>query len=324
LDVKDQIGPHEAKSMRLSLALVAAFLVAAVAGCIGAPGQTMTMRDGLGDAREAAEAWGDGLRFAFAAAVEPFKHIEDRDRDGTLRGEYVTHLDGNPGDGRAPGWIYGFLADDGRCVSIVLAAGLGVLAEGWEECDADEVAPLPANVLDSDEVAALLKADGRWITPDKSTVMTWTLASEDEGEAYWLVWGSNQTAAMAAVVDAVHGNVSFIDADADGTIFESGSETAFASAPLLTPVSPLSVSLDLEGDGGALHVSAAVSTSVVGLAMLRVIAPNGDVLLAESVPGSADFELAGLPPGRYEARLEHSNVAMMPSLTLTSFWFRSD
>jgi hypothetical protein len=311
--------------MRLRASVAALFVLAAVAGCLAAPGQTMTMRDGLSDARAAAEDWWDNLQFAFAGAIEPFKRIEDRDGDGTLRGEYVTHLDGNPGDGRAPGWIYGFLADDGRCVLVVLAAGLGVLAEGWEECDADDVAPLPANVLDSDDVAALLADFEGWPVPDKSTLATWELLAEPEGDAYWLVMSSNETTAAAAAVDAVTGNITLLEPGFFGPAAPGEAGTSYDSAyawgsgPAVTVATPFTMDLEV-GPGATLGVTASISSSVMGPATLVVEAPSGEVVFEDPFVGSTSTELQLDEAGTYQVRIEHGNVALSPSLSLFAIW----
>ncbi|HJQ93191.1 MAG TPA: hypothetical protein VJ874_02775, partial [Candidatus Thermoplasmatota archaeon] len=189
--------------MRLSLTLVAALLAAVSAGCIGAPGKTMTAREGLDDARSVAEGWAEGRELGLLGimAVEPFKHIQSTDEAGEVEAEFVTHLDGNPGDGNAPGWVYGFF-DGERCIVVMLAAGLGVLAEGYETCaDADVQAGEgfeeetdegigPDLVgdwsIDSSEVADILADEEDWPDLGDDGTYFWGLFPDD-GQTVWVV-----------------------------------------------------------------------------------------------------------------------------------------
>lgn len=309
--------------MRNALLALLALTAAWTAGCVGSPGETLTMRDGLGDARAAGGQWGDDLQLTGAMAIEPFRRVVDEDEDGTVRGEFVTHLDRSPGDGRAPGWLYAFLADDGRCVYVAWAAGLGSLAEGWEDCGEDdeaEVLPLPDGILDSDDVADLLAAHADWPEADDSATLTWDLFTDDDGVALWEVSFSNATQSATAVVDARSGNVT-VDEEGSflGGSFESASATASAAA--VTPVTPLVLSIDL-GDDAYLSVTASAQTSLVGLTDLVVVGPGGEIT-RQDIPGTLSITLEGLPEGPYEIRIEHDNVALTPTLVVGASWYDS-
>lgn len=222
--------------MRWSLTLTAILVAAVSAGCIGAPGKTMTAREGLDDARAVAEGWAEGrdLGLLGIVAVEPFKHIQSTDEDGEVDAEFVTHLDGNPGDGNAPGWIYGFFNGE-RCIVVVLAAGLGVLAEGYETCaefdtevdvgdgeadgdgEGDEEdsggsgGSGPDVVgdwsVDSNEVAEILAGEEEWPDLGDDGTYFWGLFGDD-GETVWVVGGIGEDGeSVEAVVDAQSGEV---------------------------------------------------------------------------------------------------------------------
>ena len=213
--------------MRLSLTLVAALFAAVSAGCIGAPGKTMTARDGLDDARSVAEGWAEGrdLGLLGVMAVEPFKHVQSTDETGEVDAEFVTHLDGNPGDGNAPGWVYGFF-DGERCIVVLLAAGLGVLAEGYETCsdvdvsvseeDGEGEASSSADsgpdviddwAIDSDEVGEILAGEDEWPDLGDDGTYFWGLFP-DEGDVLWVVGGIGEDGeSVEAVVDAMTGEV---------------------------------------------------------------------------------------------------------------------
>lgn len=312
-----------------ALTLAILFLTALLAGCAGGPG-TITMREGLADARAAAQDWGDNVELAGALAIEPFKRAEDRDDDGTLRGEFVTHLDSDPGDGRAPGWLYAFTADDGRCIFVALAAGLGVLAEGWEECDAvgDQASPLPDGVLDSDSVASILSDLEGWPRRDDATTATWALGMED-GSAYWAVTSSNQTSYAMAVVDALTGNATLVDSGRQGEFMVDGEETAptstgdshvSGSGQVVTVATPFSLTIDVGGDGAVMLITASMQTSLVGQGDLLVIDEGGATVFQDSFSGQKDFEVHDVAAGTYELRIEHGNAALNPAIEAYAFW----
>src|ERR1051326_3298534 len=153
--------------MRATLLLTAALLAAALAGCTSA-GKAMTARDGLAEAMDTAAKWADGKdpQLVAAAAIEPFRHATYDSPDGRDHAEYETRLDSAPGDGRPPGWLYGLRAGD-RCITVVLAAGLGVLADGYQTCakGQQEMDALGSWSIDSDRAATLLAGNGAWPQP---------------------------------------------------------------------------------------------------------------------------------------------------------------
>lgn len=314
--------------MRLSLTLLAALLAALSAGCIGAPGKTMTAREGLDDARSAAEGWAEGrdLGLLGIVAVEPFKHIQSTDEaTGEVDAEFVTHLDGNPGDGKAPGWVYGFF-DGERCIVVMLAAGLGVLAEGYETCsepfdgleeDAGEDAGARSSrgedddpevvgdwAFDSNEVAQILGAEEQWPDLGEDGTYLWGLFP-DEGKTVWVVGGIGEDGeTVEAVVDATTGEVVEIEhvpADAmDGFLSDdvpagsdggpgasvSRTDQDSDSSPALVAGGMLLAEVDLEDVGRIdLHVSA---NAIVGGFVLAIDGPDGRV---------AEDDLGGVATG---------------------------
>lgn len=314
--------------MRFVLALMVALATISVSGCFAGSGEPISLRAGLGDARDAAAAWGSNPAFAGAFAIEPFKRIQDTDEDGTVRGEFITHLDSKPGDGRAPGWVYLFITEDGRCVGIALASGLGVLAEGWEECEEDDLTVVPSEFLDSVAVAGILSDLEGWPTADDATTMTWALEADEEEGAYWLVTSSNMTQSVAAAVDALTGEATVIDeAWADDVLFaeegmaadEVQSSRVYGSAQTVTVATPLEVDLEV-GDEATVTIAAIIGTSVVGQATLLVVAPDGSTVYDEDFLGDTEATLDLVEAGTYTLRITHGNAALSPSIEATATW----
>lgn len=319
--------------MRGGLALASLLALALVAGCVGTPGEPRGLKAGLDDARDAAAVWGPSPNLLGAFAIEPFKRLTETDDEGTLRGEFVTHLDGSPGDGRAPAWVYVFLSDDDRCIFIALAGGLGVLAEGWEDCtdwaDEEEIATVPGGFLDSTEVADILRGTDGWPAAGEDTLVTWELEAEGN-VTYWTVTYDGPEDGSFAVVDAMTGEVLELEAGPwdevevepfVGSEVPSDYETthAWGSGTLVTVATPFSLEVEIDGDLASLEVTASVQTSVVGQATLRVSGPAGDVLV-EPFTGSTSFNLDGLPAGTYMFTIEHGNAALAPSLDVYAIW----
>lgn len=313
--------------MRLLLAFTVALATLSVSGCFAGSGEPISLRDGLGDARDAAAAWGSNPAFAGAFAIEPFKRIQDTDEDGTVRGEFITHLDSKPGDGRAPGWVYLFITEDGRCVGIALASGLGVLAEGWEECEDDDLTPIPAGFLDSVAVAGILSDLEGWPTADEATTMTWALEADEE-EAYWLVTSSNMTRFAVAAVDALTGEATLLDDEWEDDVFfaeegmasdEMQSRWVYGSAQAVTVATPLEVELEV-GDEATLTLTAAIGTSVVGQATLLVVAPDGSTVYDEEFAGDTQATIELIEGGTYTLRITHGNAALSPVIDALATW----
>ncbi|MEA3136663.1 MAG: hypothetical protein QOC71_944 [Thermoplasmata archaeon] len=325
--------------MRLPLMLAAALAASLFAGCLGAGGQTMTAREGLGDARSAAEAWADGgdLELLGVVAIEPFKHIRYESDDGDYKAEYVTHLDSNPGDGKAPGWAYGFYTGE-RCVSIVLAAGLGVLAEGYETCDGD-VETLPEWSYDSDQVAEILADHDEWPDLGEDGTYFWGLFN-DEGKALWAVGGEGEDGeTVFASVDASSGEVLEIahetaanieeifqaESQAEKPVDMGGSDQDSDSAPYLAVTDELVVEVDLGAMG---RIDAEVgATTIVNYLTLTVEGPYGQVAeeriggLVNGVSlGTQSRSYADLPAGHYTLTLSSGGASTLVSLSAYSEW----
>jgi hypothetical protein len=325
------------RPLRLPLTIAALLVASLFAGCLGAGGETMTARDGLDDARSAAEAWADGedLELIGAVAVEPFKRIQYESDDGEHEAEYVTHLDGNPGDGRAPGWAYGFYTGE-RCVSIVLAAGLGVLAEGFETCDGD-LDTMPDWSVDSDEAAEILGGEEDWPDLGEDGTYFWGLSNED-GTPLWMVGASGEDGeTVFATLDASTGEVLEIVHDAageyDGLIGESaeaqpvdvdgGMDEDSDSASVLLAGDQLVAEVEL-GAMGFLRLEVNANGVVLPLEV-TVEGPYGIVEETE-FGGTAVGLLAqgrnydGLPAGHYTVTVEAQGTAALPNLYVHGEW----
>jgi hypothetical protein len=331
--------------MRLALVLTAVLLAALGAGCVGAPGQAMTARDALGDATDTATKWADGkdLHLVVAAAIEPFKHATYDSPDGKEHAEYETRLDGNPGDGKAPGWLYGFMAGD-RCITVVEAAGLGVLADGYETCGRGQrdLEPLGDWSFDSDAIAAVLHDNKEWPQPTDAMTYTWALGSHD-GRAVWSASAFDvQGNRTVAVVDAQNGTVLAIasgdDADQVSEAFPVGGQSGAAGRDGLTkdhdeahaPVvaeAPLQAKVHLHGKGGFVSIQANLQASLgaVGTVQLTLTGPDGvvDSHVFPGIGGASQYQtvLDNLPPGTYTLDL-HTTVgaAVEANLFLDGAW----
>lgn len=305
----------------------------------------MTAREGLDDARSAAEAWADGkgLELLGVVAIEPFKRINYTSDDGQDSGEFITHFDGNPGDGRAPGWVYGFYTGD-RCVTIVLAAGLGVLAEGYDTCEED-VQPLGDWAVDSDEVAEILAGHEEWPDLGDDATYFWGLFGDEEAGAMWVVEGSDQDGTtVEAVVDAQSGDIIEITQDEGSGFFGADEQVPVEAGKVgpgqdgMTPVhdeasaalvagDSLTATIDLLGSGGYLVANANVRANVNGVGAVRIVLTGPDgVIDAEPVSnfagGDAQFEYGNLPPGTYTLAVEPAigAVAVQADVVLDGAW----
>lgn len=327
--------------MRLPLLVTAALAVSAAAigaGCLGAPGKTMTAREGLGDAEDTAREWAEGadLELVGIAAVEPFKRVNGTSPDGAESFEARVHLDGDPGDGRAPGWAYGFLAG-GRCIGVVLAAGLGVLAEGYSTCDGDG-ATVGDWSVDSDEAAAILADEEEWPDLGEDALVFWELSAGDQGPE-WQVEAETPGSVASASVDARTGEVLRLEVGSSEPFFEpvgptppsGASEGEMVWAQTSEPVvagTAAEVVVELEGDGGFLVAEASVGLSVNAVGTVRIVVsgPGGE-LHSESLPnlggGIVRAEFAALPPGLYTLRAEPGPgaAAAQVDLLLEGGWY---
>jgi hypothetical protein len=312
----------------MRILLVAALLAASFAGCLGASGKPMTLRDGLGEAEGAARSWADGkeARLVGAAAVEPFKHLDHT--KGGRHAEFVTHLDGAPGDGKAPGWMYGFVAGD-RCIVVVLAAGLGVLAEGYETCDPADAKPLPAWSVDSDRVASILAGREDWPRPGDGTLYFWELSAKEERP----VWSVNAQSAdgggATALVDAANGTVLLLEKhamrqeaprtlEAQAPVDTShGTQSHSGSATVLRPGASLETQLQLDS-AGMLEVRVSYQQAV-GAVHVKVAGPAGELETTE-VPVSLHKVYTGLPAGDYTLTVTCDTLAVLVETELAGTW----
>jgi len=332
--------------MRLHALLVAAVLASLGAGCIGSPGQSMTFGDGLADATTIAERWAAGTapKLVAAAAVEPFQHINTTDEEGR-RSEYETRLDGNPGDGKAPGWLYGFVAGD-RCIRVVLAAGLGVLADGYDTCDREDREPLPAWSVDSGKAAAILDGHSEWPRYGAAGTYAWDIEGHD-GAAVWTVAASAPDHdTVIAVLNASSGEVLHIgpqrgwggissgpggdagSAASSGSAGQDGFTAVHdeAHAQVAGPL-PAAAQVELKGRGGFITVRADVKASlgVVGSCELLLKGPDGTVVdqSFSGVGAAQDYQadFSGLPAGQYTLSIETTvGAALEANLYLDGGW----
>lgn len=259
--------------MRLTL-LAVVIISAGLAGCADRE-EAISARDGLGPAREAARAHGDDPVLVGIMSIEPFKHMAEEDF------EVWIHLDKNPGDGKAPGWMYLFVSGD-RTIGIAYAAGMGVIAEGYEAGDWADAAPALADwPIDSTEVARLLARHEGWPAASDDTSVFWELRQEDEGPVWSVEW-ENATTTVHALVDARTGNVSRVEAMAH----EATASTCAASGsrggdvrPLLEQAATIEVL-----DGGGLTYSYAWDMTL-GSAEMTLTGPDGE-LDSETLSGT--------------------------------------
>jgi hypothetical protein len=291
----------------------------------------------LADARSAAEAWADGEDFDLigAVAVEPFKRIS-YEEDGETVAEYVTHLDGNPGDGRAPGWAYGFYTGE-RCISIVLAAGLGVLAEGFEACDGD-IDAMPDWSVDSDEAAERLGDHEDWPDLGEDGTYFWAL-DNDDGIALWMVGASGEDGETAfAALDASSGEVLEVvhgfEGDYEGLIAEEeagagnlspggGSDSDADSSVAMALGDELVAEVDLGAMG---RIDIQVSANAIVNSLDLVIEGPYGVVDEHSFGGTftgmsqQGRSFTDLPPGHYTLTLTSGGSALLASLTVEATW----
>jgi hypothetical protein len=156
-------------------------LLAAFSGCVGSIGTAPGMKN-LDKARNLAETRIDSPQIIFVQSIEPFNNYTEDEY------QILIHADSNPGDGKAPGWMYTFYGK-GKAMSAILLANGEILAEFWNE-DADdddfeEYDPIEDVKYDSDDIAKILEEDDRWPKMKDSTTVVWSLAMYEDGPI-WL------------------------------------------------------------------------------------------------------------------------------------------
>ncbi len=263
----------------MRLIIVAAFALAtgAFAGCIGGVG-TITAMDGLEAATEAAaDLVSVTPQLVSVASLEPMSEYFDEDDDL----EVHVHLDSKPGDGRSPGWIYTFVADDDLIV-IGYASGLGILFEvrdGGEvdEGEADEHI-ISGWEIDSDEAAAALNAHEEWPDMTPSSNLFWELYQDEECPVWWVehydAEDEDDARWMRATVDACTGEVLELG-PAEELVLVCGHSwttgTSMVAPVVFTPV----YSIDVD-DGSYVHYVVDVGTGA-GDVNYRIMGPGGVV-----------------------------------------------
>lgn len=291
--------------------IVAAFvLLAALAGCADRT-DAISAKEGLGPARDAARAHGDDPVLVGIMSVEPLKHMAGDDY------EVWVHLDKNPGDGRAPGWLYTFSSGD-RMIGVIYAAGLGVIAEGYEVVDDHEEwdmgwtgLPITDWLIDSTEAARILKGVEGWPAASDDTTVFWALHQEEAGPVWSVEW-ENATTSMEAAVDARTGNVTQLESHS----MDAMHACAMAISPggSVTPLRGQSMRIDVM-EGG--HLGYGLNWSMtLGEATMTIDGPEGRVAsdtLANS--GQTRGSLGDLAGGTYTlsvaADLGVGEVSMM-------------
>lgn len=284
-----------------SLLLVTLLTSLTLAGCLGGGGQTASAMDLLEDAASVASGWTDAPALAGVVSIEPFQRYFEEGE-----GEIILHLDPTPGDGLAPGWVYLFDGGD-RTVFVVMAAGLGVLAEGWmAEDEADEEFDAASTIegwnVDSDEAAAIIADETDWPSPMENTTMLWSLFQTEDGPV-WFVEREDPDADYYAAVHA--GN---------GTLLENGTATfsyygythSWGSGPM-TPLSAPSAQVEApEVATVTLDVNVAAT---VGSVRVTLEGPGG-LLYDEVVDGSDHAAFDQVPAGEYALRFAGEPVAV--------------
>lgn len=280
--------------MRLLIVLMA-LCGLALSGCLGGVG-TITAKDGLSDAREAAEILADGsVELMSVASLEPFSELHDEEDDAHI---YV-HLDDTPGDGIAPGWVYEFRSGD-DAIAIAYASGLGVLAEvfdggAYAESDAESISGWN---IDSDTAAKALAKHENWPAPTDSSAYFWMLMQADECPV-WSVEAADleEDGWWEAAVDGCTGEV--LHVDSGSMIGGCSSGTATGSGSVL----PMS-------NGGVAYTTLAAPGTVsydvnlmptVGELYWTLTGPEGIVGQGTS---SASDALDDMPPGEYTLTVE--------------------
>lgn len=208
-------------SVRLFAAL--SLLIVPLSGCLAGIG-TMSAESGLATALSHADdlVEGDDTPVLMGiASIEPLSHYYDEEDDLEIN----TYADSVQGDGKLPGWAYGFCVGD-DAVFIVLAAGLGVLADVRDggECEQDDIDEwvLDEWSVDSDEVADILADHPDWPEAREDSLTFFVLnqwpsnyAEEDgfEPGPYWEVETETMDGWAYAAVNAQTGEVVFIESD---------------------------------------------------------------------------------------------------------------
>lgn len=297
-----QGGPKTA-GMRLSALVLIALLGTAFAGCLAGL-DSITAKDGLADARDAAEAFAGGTAVLTGVfSLEPFSEFYDEDDDVEVR----IHLDETPGDGKAPGWIYEFAVGTDLVV-IGYSSGLGVLFEARDgnvfDEDGGDVDAITGWNTDSDDAAAALNAHEDWPENTDATSVFWTLQQADECPIWMAEHIDLDSEEFTyGTVDGCTGEVLAVEAEWPFS-FSCHSGYSFGTSLTLPLVSQASYETYLDTEG---FVEFEVQDgSLVGAVSWTLQGPEG--ILAEGT-GSDGGLFEELPPGTYVLAFEGSVAA---------------
>lgn len=299
-----------------ALLVVLALCGLALSGCLGGVG-TITAKDGLSDARDAAKALAGGsVELMGVASLEPFSELHDEDDDAHI----YLHLDKTPGDGVAPGWFYEFRSGD-DAIAIAYASGLGVLAEiidggAYANSDAE---PISSWKIDSDDAAKALARHDDWPEVADDTAMIWALMQMGECP----VWGVEridleQDRWISAAVDGCTGEVLHMDNGFE--TFALSCQMMFDGQALITTLQDFTrvVSVD---EGGSLGIDYQVE-GMVNDFTVEIRDPNGNTMtsgtgatLIGTNMGSQSVE--GVPAGDYTIFASTSGAALSFDYTAT-------
>ncbi len=327
-------------SMSVRLLAALSLLIVPLSGCLAGIG-TMSAETGLATALAHADdlVEGDDVPVLMGiASIEPLSHYYDEEEDF----EVNAYADSVQGDGKVPGWAYGFCVGD-DAVFIILAAGLGVLADVRDggECDQEDIDEwaLGEWSIDSDEAADILNDHPDWPEPRKDSLSFWVLNqwpsnyAEEEGfepAPHWEVEVETIDGFAYAAVNAQTGEVVFIESDTYPV--EPEMEFTEVAEPIeptceaqsvdetdsgfITVVEGLSIDIDLPARGAIeLIVEAATLT---GGSTYKLEGPDGTI--AEGSAGSYTMKvLDDLPDGQYTLTVETASVAET-ELTLNGYY----
>lgn len=316
----------------------AIFILSAFSGCVGSIGTAPGMKN-LDKAKKLAETRIDSPQLMYLESIEPFKNYTEDDY------QVIIHADDNPGDGKAPGWMYTFYGN-GKAMSAILLANGEILAEIWDESTHNDdyykdVEPIENVKYDSDEIAKILEGEDRWPKMTEATNVIWYLEMYD-GAPIWEAMATNLYSddITYAYVYASNGTVLEIDSY-DYSYYYGGyyDETEYdeynyteeyyenyaeeSASGTAIPLSSFSATISI-GDTGTVTLVTQPSL-VVGTVLVELISDEYGVIWSYSpgivsVGGQHTHTESMLPAGTYTAVVSASAGVFDGSIYLYGQW----
>jgi hypothetical protein len=178
------------------LLLAVCLLVPALAGCSTLAADEPTAAEHRDEARDRALEWNEDAQLVRIVGVEGshgegYAGVDDKPDNGTFWRAALD--DGDVGDGRCAVWAYRFVAPDEGSVFQVVVDGDGEIVSATPRGSASQAAPLPEDVIGSDEAVATARdaSEGldRGLDSDGAGLTVQLMHDPEEDAPVWRIAG---------------------------------------------------------------------------------------------------------------------------------------